>query len=87
MSTPATSESQKPWWREPWPWILMAGPFVAMVACIITMVLAAQGFDAQTIRDGGRKQGLVVSKPSERIAQEASSTSRAGAADAPRRQP
>jgi len=63
MSTPATPASPKPWWREPWPWILMAGPFIAMVACIITMALAAQGFDAQTIRDGGRREGLVVSKP------------------------
>jgi len=35
-------EPHKPWWREPWPWILMAGPFAAMVACIVTMVLAAQ---------------------------------------------
>jgi len=56
--------SSRPWWREPWPWILMAGPVVAMVACIVTMVLAARGFEAQTIRDGGRKQGLVVSRPS-----------------------
>jgi len=84
MPTPA---SHKPWWREPWPWILMAGPFVAMVACIITMVLAAQGFDAQTIRDGGRKDGLVVSKSAARTVQEAPLTPRAGAADAARRQP
>jgi len=61
MST--SNESGKPWWREPWPWILMAGPFVAMAACLVTILLAAQGFDAQTIADGGSKQGLVVSKP------------------------
>jgi len=61
MST--SNESGKPWWREPWPWILMAGPFAAMVACIMTIVLAVRGFDAQTIADGGRRQGLVVSKP------------------------
>jgi len=60
MSTP---ESSKPWWREPWPWILMAGPFFAMLACIVTMALATRGFEAQTIVDGGRKQGLVVSRP------------------------
>jgi len=58
-----TPETGKPWWREPWPWILMAGPFVVMLACIVTMVLAAQGFEAQTIHDGGSRQGLVVSKP------------------------
>jgi len=58
MSTP-----NKPWWREPWPWILMAGPFLAMVACIVTIVLALDGFSAQVIHDGGVKRGLVVSKP------------------------
>jgi len=41
----------------------MAGPAIAVVACIITIVLAAQGFNAQTIVDGGRRQGLVVSRP------------------------
>ena len=37
MSNPTDSG---PWWREPWPWILMAGPFLAIVGCIITMTLA-----------------------------------------------
>jgi len=63
MARSTTPAPHKPWWREPWPWILMAGPCVALVACIITMVLAAQGFDAQIIHDGGRREGLVVSKP------------------------
>jgi len=67
MSTP-----KKPWWREPWPWILMAGPFLAMVACIITIVLAVDGFSAQIIHDGGVKHGLVVSKPSPPAAPSAS---------------
>jgi hypothetical protein len=54
--------ASKPWWREPWPWILMAGPAIVMVACIITIVLAANNFSDQDIRDGGVKRGLVVSK-------------------------
>jgi len=41
----------------------MAGPALAMAACIVTMALAAQGFDAQILRDGGSRKGLVVSKP------------------------
>ena len=52
----------KPWWREPWPWILMAGPAAAIVGCIITIVLAVQNFGDQAITDGGVKRGLVVSK-------------------------
>lgn len=58
----AAVEQSKPWWREPWPWILMAGPALAIVGCAITIVLATQGFDRQTVADGGRKQGLVVTK-------------------------
>ncbi|PLC55083.1 hypothetical protein CR155_05510 [Pollutimonas nitritireducens] len=53
----------KPWWREPWPWILMAGPAAAIIGCIITIVLAVQNFSDQAIVDGGVKRGLVVSKP------------------------
>lgn len=52
----------KPWWREPWPWILMAGPALAIVGCIITIVLAVQNFSDEPIVDGGVKKGLVVNK-------------------------
>lgn len=51
-----------PWWREPWPWLLMAGPALAIVGCAITIVLAVQNFGNQAVNDGGVKQGLVVTK-------------------------
>ncbi len=57
-----SDESPKPWWREPWPWILMAGPAIAVIGCIITIILAVQNFSDQAIDDGGVKSGLVVSK-------------------------
>lgn len=57
-----------PWWREPWPWILMAGPALAIIGCIITIVLAMQNFSDQAINDGGVKRGLVVSKQIEQPA-------------------
>jgi hypothetical protein len=60
MKSAATS---KPWWREPWPWILMAGPALAIVGCGVTIYLAVQNFSDEEIRDGGVKRGLVVSKP------------------------
>ena len=56
------SKDSGPWWREPWPWLLMAGPALAIVGCVITIVLAFQNFSSQGIVDGGVKQGLVVSK-------------------------
>lgn len=51
-----------PWWREPWPWILMAGPALAIVGCAITIVLALDSFSDQAISEGGMKRGLVVEK-------------------------
>lgn len=53
----------QPWWRERWPWLLMLGPAVAIVACAVTITLAFQNFSDQPILDGGTKRGLVVEKP------------------------
>jgi Uncharacterized protein conserved in bacteria len=53
----------KPWYREPWPWLLMAGPALAIVGCVITIYLAVNNYGDQEIHDGGVKRGLVVSKP------------------------
>ena len=52
----------KPWWREPWPWFLMAGPALAIVGCAITIFLAVSNFSDQPILEGGMKRGLVVEK-------------------------
>lgn len=49
-----------PWYREPWPWLLMAGPFVAIIGCVITIVLAFQNNPDHDVRLGARKHGLVV---------------------------
>jgi len=56
------NEDGRPWYREPWPWILMAGPALAIIGCIITIYLAVVNFGDQEIRDGGVKRGLVVTK-------------------------
>lgn len=65
MTDSCSEQPPRPWWREPWPWILMAGPALAVVGCIITIILAVQNFSDQAIDDGGIKQGLVVSKPAQ----------------------
>ena len=49
-----------PWWRERRPWLLMAGPALAIVGCVITITLAFTSFGDQAIVDGGMKRGLVV---------------------------
>lgn len=51
----------KPWYREPWPWLLMLGPFVVIVAGVITTWLAIVTNDGLVSEDY-YKQGLQVGK-------------------------
>ena len=50
-----------PWYREPWPWIVMAPPAVAVVAGVITIWIAAAGADGLVAEDY-YKQGLGINK-------------------------
>ena len=55
----------KPWYRHPWPWILMAGPFTVVVAGTFTAYLAVVSNDG-LVEDDYYKQGLAVNKRSAR---------------------
>lgn len=57
----------KPWHREPWPWILMAGPAIVVVAGIVTTVLAVTSSDG-VVADDYYKQGLGINRVIERDA-------------------
>ena len=59
-----TQSSATPGWRERWPWLLMAGPALAIVGCAITISLAFSNFGDQAITEGGMKRGLVVEQHS-----------------------
>jgi len=75
MNTPSTDK--RPWYKEPWPWILMAGPALAMVGCIVTIYLAMTHFADEPIFDGGVRRGLVVERA------QAASAAPAGAQQSP----
>ncbi len=48
-----------PWYKEPWPWILMSGPAIVVVACIITIYLAfSTGADEDM--GGAVRRGLII---------------------------
>jgi len=47
--------SPRPWYREPWPWILMSGPAIVVVAGIWTFVIAATTTDTLVSEDYYRK--------------------------------
>jgi len=54
-----------PWYREPWPWLLMLGPAVAVVAGIATLILAIRSNDG-LVADDYYKQGLAINRTMER---------------------
>jgi hypothetical protein len=55
------SSDTRPWHREPWPWILMAGPFVVVVAGLVTAWIAVKTSDGLVTEDYYKK-GLVISQ-------------------------
>ena len=51
----------KPWFREPWPWLLMSGPAAVLVAGAITTWIAFASADGLVAEDY-YKQGLAINK-------------------------
>jgi uncharacterized protein len=60
MPTP-TSPSPTPWYRERWPWLLIAGPAVVVVAGAFTAWLAVSSDDGLVAADY-YKRGLLINK-------------------------
>jgi hypothetical protein len=63
MRTPKRRSS--PWYREPWPWLLMAGPAIVVVAALFTAYLAVRSDDG-VVADDYYKQGLIINRVLER---------------------
>lgn len=53
--------STQPWYRSPWPWILMAGPAAVLVAGAVTTWMAVASSDG-LVADDYYKQGLAINK-------------------------
>jgi hypothetical protein len=51
----------QPWYREPWPWILMTGPAIVVVAGLGTAWLAVRSDDGLVL-DDYYKQGLAINR-------------------------
>ena len=54
-----------PWYRHRWPWLLMLGPFVVVVAAAITLWLAVRSNDG-LVADDYYKQGLAINQVTSR---------------------
>jgi len=55
-----------PWYRQRWPWLLMAGPGIVVVASMVTLWLAATTDDA-VVADDYYKRGLSINQRLERV--------------------
>lgn len=51
----------RPWYREPWPWILAAGPLIVVVAAFYTAWLAIKSNDG-LVTDDYYKKGLAANQ-------------------------
>ena len=66
MSVPREPVSAAvPWYRQRWPWLLMAGPAIVVVAGFATLWLAATTDDG-VIADDYYKRGLLINRTLER---------------------
>jgi hypothetical protein len=61
MSAITQAKDVNPWFKEPWPWILMTGPFVVICAGIVTTWLAVVSNDG-LVSDDYYKQGMTVNQ-------------------------
>ena len=59
------TQPNTPWYRHSWPWILMAGPAIVVVAGLTTAWLALDTADG-LVEDDYYKQGLAVARRVER---------------------
>lgn len=55
----------RPWYREPWPWILMAGPAAVVAGSVVTAYLAV-AHDDPLVVDSYYKEGLAINRVLER---------------------
>lgn len=63
---PSPDRAAKPWYRQLWPWLLIAGPAVAVVGGIVTAWLAVTTDDG-VIADDYYRRGLLVNRDLERV--------------------
>lgn len=61
MKHNALVQPATPWYREPWPWILMSGPTAAVIAGFATMYIAFTHVDPLVV-DQYYKEGLAINR-------------------------
>lgn len=49
----------RPWWKEPYVWMVISGPLSAVIACAITAVYILQGPDA-VVSEEQYREGVAI---------------------------
>ena len=65
QTVPELKAAPTPWYREPWPWLLRAGPAAVIVAGVYTTMLAIGSSDG-LVADDYYKLGLAINKTMQR---------------------
>jgi hypothetical protein len=58
----ANALDNRPWYREPWPWILLSGPLIVVIAGIATAIIAMNVHPVAMVEDDYYKQGLAINQ-------------------------
>ena len=53
-ATPSTPAPARPWWREPYVWLVIGGPLTVVIAGIATVVIAVKNPDPLLDRAAGQ---------------------------------
>lgn len=61
IASHSLSSNARPWYRHRWPWLLMSGPTVVVVAGLFTVYLAVSRSDA-LVADDYYRQGKAINK-------------------------
>jgi uncharacterized protein len=63
---PTWARDTRPWYREPWPWLLTAGPLVVVIASLTSAWIAVKSDDGVLAQDY-YKQGLRINETLKRL--------------------
>ena len=61
LSSQRPTGQDRPWWKEPYVWMVISGPLSAVIACGVTAVYILQGPDA-VVSEEHYREGVVMSR-------------------------
>jgi len=61
VKSPVNPLLGRPWWKEPYVWLVISGPLSVVVACLITAYFILQGPDA-VVSENYYREGIEISQ-------------------------